>query len=398
MLFTYKALDAEQNEVEGKVEAVSRTNAITVLLNKNYTILKLTTESENILQFSLFLRIRSRDLVLFSRQIATLFESGVSALRAFNLVAENVQNKYFQGILQNIAKNIEQGFSVEKAFLQHQDVFGEFFVSVVAVGEQSGTLQRSFSYLADYTEQQAEIVSRIRRALTYPIFVIIMFFGVMLLMLVTVIPQISSILLQSNAELPVITQIVIALSDFFRDNLTLVLVGISGVVTSIVIWSRTEGGRTFFDEFFVSTPVIRGLFRNFYLVRFTNNLSVMLASNLPIVNALQVLGRVMGNRVYSEAVEEISALVRQGKTLSAALETQSLFSKNVVRMIRVGEETGKLAKMLEVLTKFYQRQLRDTVDTLLDLIQPAVIILLGLGVGVLIGSVIIPIYSISSAI
>ena len=398
MLFTYKALDAEQNEVEGKVEAVSRTNAITVLLNKNYTILKLTTESENILQFSLFLRIRSRDLVLFSRQIATLFESGVSALRAFNLVAENVQNKYFQGILQNIAKNIEQGFSVEKAFLQHQDVFGEFFVSVVAVGEQSGTLQRSFSYLADYTEQQAEIVSRIRRALTYPIFVIVMFFGVMLLMLVTVIPQISSILLQSNAELPVITQIVIALSDFFRDNLTLVLVGISGAVTAIVIWSRTEGGRTFFDEFFVSTPIIKNLFRNFYLVRFTNNLSVMLASNLPIVNALQVLGRVMGNRVYSEAVEEISALVRQGKTLSAALESQSLFSKNVVRMIRVGEETGKLAKMLEVLTKFYQRQLRDTVDTLLDLIQPAVIILLGLGVGVLIGSVIIPIYSISSAI
>ena len=398
MLFTYKALDAEQNEVEGKVEAVSRTNAITVLLNKNYTILKLTTESENILQFSLFLRIRSRDLVLFSRQIATLFESGVSALRAFNLVAENVQNKYFQGILQNIAKNIEQGFSVEKAFLQHQDVFGEFFVSVVAVGEQSGTLQRSFSYLADYTEQQAEIVSRIRRALTYPIFVIVMFFGVMLLMLVTVIPQISSILLQSNAELPVITKIVIALSDFFRDNLTLVLVGISGAVVATVIWSRTEAGRTFFDEFFVSTPVIRNLFRNFYLVRFTNNLSVMLASNLPIVTALQVLSRVMGNKVYSEAVEEISTLVRQGKTLSAALETQSLFSKNVVRMIRVGEETGKLAKMLEVLTKFYQRQLRDTVDTLLDLIQPAVIILLGLGVGVLIGSVIIPIYSISSAI
>ena len=144
MFFTYKVIDKKGTDIEGRVEATNRTLAITALLNKGYTVVSLDEEKQSVLEISFFQRVKTRDLVIFSRQIATLFEAEISALRAFNLVAENVQNKYFQDILRDIARKVEEGFSVERAFEQHKDVFGDFFVAVVGVGERSGTLPRSF--------------------------------------------------------------------------------------------------------------------------------------------------------------------------------------------------------------------------------------------------------------
>ena len=216
MIFVYTVVDKDGKELSGQLEALNRTNAITLLLDRGYTVLSLEHKSKNILEMNVFEKVRRKDLVIFSRQIATLFESEVSALRAFGLVSENMQNKYFQSILFDISKSIEQGLSVEKALLKHQDIFGEFFVSIVAIGEQSGTLPRSFTYLADYLERSADTVTRIRKALTYPVFVITLFFIVMGLIMVTVIPQISSILTQSGAELPLITQIVVDTSAFLQ--------------------------------------------------------------------------------------------------------------------------------------------------------------------------------------
>lgn len=398
MFFKYTVIDKEGKEILGRIEATNRTNAINGLLNNGYTVLGLDEEKAGFLQIGLFQRVSRQDLVIFARQIATLFEAEISALRAFNLIAENAQNKYFQGILRDIARNIEQGFSVERSFQQHQEVFGDFFIAVVGVGERSGTLPRSFSYLADYTERNADIVARIRKALTYPAFIIVMFFAVILLMLVTVIPQISSILLQSKVDLPVITQIVIGLSNFFKDNIGFILIGLLFALVVAVYWARTADGKKTIDEFILTVPLFGDLFRTFYLVRFSNNLSVMLASGVPIVSSLQTIGRVMGNKTYAKMVTEIEERVRQGTALSVALEQQSIISKNVTQIIKIGEETGKLSHMLEVITSYYEKQLQNTIDIVLDLIQPIVIVMLGLSVGVLIGSVIIPIYSISSGI
>lgn len=397
MFFSYTVVDKEGKETKGRVEAENRTNAITILMNRGYSVLSLEEESDNSINIGLFLRVRTRDMVIFSRQIATLFEAEISALRAFNLVAENVQNTYFRGILRDIAKSIEQGLSIEKAFLKHQEIFGEFVVSIIAVGEKSGTLTRSFAYIADHTERTAALTARIRKALTYPIFVIVMFFAVMVLMLVTVIPRIASILIESGAELPLITRAVIGASEFLQTNLILIILGVLLAVIGIGLYARTEEGRETLDSIVISLPLLGKLFREFYLVRFSRNLGVMLASEVSIVSSLQILSRVMVNRVYVDMVRGISSRVQQGMTLSAALENQSLVSENVTQIIRVGEETGELQKMLGVISDFYEQQLRDTVDTMVDLIQPAIIVFLGAGVGLLIGSVIIPIYSISSA-
>ena len=398
MFFSYKVVDAEGKETEGRLEAASRTNAISLLLDRGYTVLTLDREADTNLNINLFLRVRKKDLVIFSRQIATLFEAEISALRAFNLVAENMQNKYFQEVLLDVSKSIEQGLSVEKALSKHQDVFGEFFVSIVAIGEKSGTLPRSFSYLADYMERSADMSGRLRKALTYPIFVIVVFFGVMTLILITVIPQLSSILLQSGTELPFITQAVIGLSNFLRENVLFILIILAAVVFGMFFYIRTEDGRRSFDEFVVSMPLLGKLFREFFLARFTRNLSVMLGSGVPIVSSLQILSRSMVNTVYQEIVREMSVQMKQGVKLSAALEMQEYISKNVARIVRVGEEAGELQRVLETISDLYEKQLQSTIDVLLDLIQPSIIVLLGLGVGTLIGSVIIPIYSISSSI
>lgn len=398
MFFLYKVIDKDGKETEGRVEATNRTNAISLLLSNGYTVLKLTEDVEDVWNVGLFLRVRTRDLVIFSRQIATLFEAEVSALRALNLVAGNVQNPYFQGILRDITKSIEQGMSLEKAFTKYQHIFGEFFVSIIAVGERSGTLARSFTYLADYVERSADTVTRIRKAMTYPIFVIVMFFIVITLILVTVIPQISSILTQSGAELPLITKIVIGASDFVKGNIVFIALGLLFTVVGLVLYVRTEDGKQSLDSFLISLPLIGRLLREFYLIQFSSNLSVMLGSGVPIVSALEIVGRVITNYEYKKMVVRLGELVRQGVALSTAMENQPFIGKDIPQIIRVGEETGELKKMLDVISHFYDRQMRDTIDTFLDLIQPTIIIILGLSVGLLIGSVIIPIYSISSAL
>ena len=398
MLFLYTVIDKDGKEISGQLEALSRTNAISLLLDRGYTVLSLEHESKDLLEMNIFQRVRKKDLVIFSRQIATLFEAEISALRAFTLVSENMQNKYFQSVLVDIAKSVEQGLSVEKSLLKHQDVFGEFFVSIVAIGEQSGTLSRSFSYLADHLERSADTSAKMRKALTYPTFVIVMFFFVMGLIMVTVIPQISTILSQSGAELPLITKIVIGISQFLKKNIFIILILLAGTGIGFAYYARTEEGRKALDNFLIEMPLVKNMFREFFLVRFCRNLSVMLGSGVPIVSSLQILSRGMVNTVYQEVVREMSIEVQQGVKLSDTMGRREYIGNSVAQIVRVGEEAGELQRILETIADIYEKQLRNTIDTMLDLIQPTIIVFLGLGVGLLIGSVIIPIYSISAAV
>lgn len=399
MQFTYKIVNKEGKEVTGSIEAPNRTGAITTLQSKGNTVLSLEEKRTKSLNVNIFQRVKRQDIVIFSRQIATMFEAEISALRSFNLVAEATQSRYFQEILGDIAKRIEQGLSIEKAFMKHQKIFGEFFVSIISIGEQSGTMSRSFSYLAEHMERSAELASKLRKALSYPIFVILTFIGVMVLVMVTVIPQMTGILTGSGTELPAITKIVIAMSEFLKTNLILIVVSIIVIVVSTIFYARTEDGKKTFDSLFLEMPLIGKLLHEFYLVRFASNMSVMLASGVPVVTSLQILSRVMVNTVYKEIVLEISRQVQQGATLSSALKTHGdHISPNVISIIKIGEEAGELKKMVDVISNFYRQRLQDTIDMMIDLIQPAVIVLLGLGVGTLIGAVILPIYSISGSI
>ena len=400
MLFDYKILSKTEGEQSGQIEANSKSNAVALLQEKGHVILTLSEKKETSLfggEIRIFQRVKTGDLVIFSRQVATLFEAEVSALRTFNLVAENMPNQYFKEILRDIAKQVERGSSIEDSFKKYTKIFGNFFVSIVAVGEQSGTLSRSFSYLADYTERYNELVSRVRRAMTYPIFVITVFFAIMLFMFATVIPQIASILEQSGKDLPVITEIILSISKFVNTNALLIIFVIFGGVVLLAWYYRTEPGKKMFHTVSVEIPLIGRLVREFYLVRFADNLSVMLASGVPIIVALDTVTKVINNVVYKEALENISQLVRQGAPLSTAIRSERLLSDDLTHIIRVGEESGELSKVLSVVANFYDQQLQTTIATVIELVQPTVIVFLGLAVGFLIGAVILPIYDLSGA-
>ena len=399
MFFSYKVFDKEGRELHGRVEASNRTNAISLLQNKGYVISELKNTSDgSVLDIKLFQRVKTSDLLFFTRQMSTLFSTGVTALRAFSLVAENTQNNFFKSILHEIKRDVERGLSIEDAFKQHPEVFEEFFVSIIAVGNQSGTLSRSFKYLGDHLERKSDIEGKVQKALVYPIVIVVLFVAVIILMLVTVIPQISTILTQSGAELPVFTKAVIASSDFMTEHIWAIL----GIIFASTLLSgfyiRTEDGKKWLDETMLSAPLVGKLAREYNLIQMTSNLSVMLGSGVSLVSALETVERVIQNTHYKLVISQISKEVRGGNPLSQATRNQPLLGKNVSQIIKVGEETGELNKMFDVITEFYRKQLHKTIDVLLDLIQPIIIVALGLTVGVLIGSVILPIYSLTGSI
>ena len=269
---------------------------------------------------------------------------------------------------------------------------------MVRSGEESGTLEKTFNYLADYLDRMYQVVSRARNALIYPAFVISVFVGVMILMLTLVIPSISQILIESGQEIPIYTKVVIGLSDFVSSYIALIIV--LCVLFGVVIWQfkKTEAGRRTIDEFKLSLPGIGNLYEKLFLTRICDNLSTMLSSGISMVQALEVTAEVVDNMVYREIIENVIMEVKGGRSFADSIAEYPEIPGVLAQMSKVGEETGKLGEILETLSTYYRREVNNAVDTLIGLIEPAMIVLLGLGVGVLLASVLMPIYNITSAI
>jgi type IV pilus assembly protein PilC len=402
MLFSYKAIDQNATPREGTVEAQSMEAAIEAVQNRNYTIIAVEPieESQSLLHIEItwFQRVSQKELVILSRQIATLFEAQVSALRIFRLLASETENPKLQGILTDISDQLQGGSSISRALSLHEDVFSPFYVNMVKSGEESGTLEQTFLYLADYLDRMYQVISKARNALIYPAFVISIFIGVMMLMLTLVIPRISEILLNSGVEIPIYTRIVIGVSDFFANYIGLIAIGLGIFGWFFWQFKKTEAGQRAFDEFKLSIPVIGNLYEKLFLTRMCDNLSTMLSSGISMVQALEVTSEVVDNAVYKEIIENTLIDVKAGKSFADSISEYPEIPGVLSQMSKVGEETGKLGEILNTLATFYNREVNNAVDTLIGLIEPAMILLLGLGVGTLLASVLIPIYNITGTI
>lgn len=343
-------------------------------------------------------RVSNKDVVILSRQIATLFEAQVSALRVFRLLASEVENKYLSEILTQVADDLQGGSPISKALARHPKAFSAFYVNMVQAGEETGKLSETFGYLADYLDRTYEVVSKAKNALIYPAFVISVFIVVMALMLTMVIPKISAILLESGQEIPLYTRIVIGLSQFLVDYGFFILLAL--VVGGFLAWrhGQTKGGALFFDRLRLNIPYMGNLYQKLYLSRIADNFSTMLVSGVAVVEAIDTTGNVVGSPVFEQILLETSEAVKGGSSISEALAIHPEIPGIMIAMIRVGEETGELGSILATLAKFYQREVTTAVDTLVDLIEPLMIVLLGLGVGSLLASVMVPIYNLAGAI
>lgn len=401
MLFSYHALDKDGHERAGTVEALSVDVAVSTLQRRGLivsSIEPITKKTGLNIEIGLFKRVSNKEVVILSRQIATLFEAQVSALRIFRLLAAEVDNKYLAEIMTQVADDLQGGSPISKALARHPKVFSGFYVNMVRSGEESGRLSETFGYLADYLDRTYEVMSKAQNALIYPAFVIGVFFIVMALMLTMVIPRIAGILKDSGQEIPLYTQIVISVSDFLVRYGFLFLIAMG--VGAFFAWRslQTGAGRLFFDKMKLEVPYVGDLYSKLYLSRIADNFATMLVSGVPVVEAVEITASVVGSPTYEHLLNDVGESVKGGASISDALSQHAEIPGIMTAMVRVGEETGELGNILTTLAKFYQREVTTAVDTLVDLIEPMMIVLLGLGVGTLLASVLIPIYNMAGSI
>ncbi len=399
-LFNYEAVDREGNERKGEIEAHNIDVAITSLQNRGLIISKIVpADKKSIFEANITLGgVKNKDIVILSKQLSTLFEAQVSALRVFRLLAKESPSPILRQALEAVAADISDGSSVTQALSKHPKVFSTFYVNMVAAGEESGKLSSTFTYLSEYLDRAYELTSKAKNALIYPAFVISIFFIVMYLMLTMVIPKISQILIDSGQELPVFTKVVVAFSNFLSNYGIFMIVGLVVFAFLAFRFSRTEGGAAIFDDIKLSIPAVGNLYEKLYLARIAGNMNMMLTSGISMVKTLDNTAQVVDNKVYEQIMKTVSQDVSTGASVSDAMDKHERIPSMLSQMIRIGEETGRISSVLDTMARFYEREVVNAVDTLVGLIEPFMIVALGLGVGGLLASVLIPIYNITGAV
>jgi type IV pilus assembly protein PilC len=402
MLYKYKAILNTGEQRDGSIEAVNIDTAISSLQAKGLIISSIKPAVDNgnsfNIEISFFNKVSTKDVVILSRQLATLFDAQVSALRIFRIMAEQTENKKLAKHLFETADDIQGGMSISQSLSKHPDVFSDFYVNMVLSGEESGKLNESFNYLADYLDRTYEVVSKAKNALVYPLFVILTFIGVMVLMLTVIIPKIALIIKDSGQEVPIYTKAVLFLSDTLRNNGLILLLAILAGGVALYKYSKTKEGSRYLAKLKISLPYLGNLYRKLYLSRIADNLNTMIISGIPILRALEITSSVVDNEIYKNVINTTIKDVREGVSLSGAFAKHTDEIPSIlVQMVKVGEETGELGNILKTLSKFYQREVTNAVDTMVGLIEPIMIVALGLGVGSLLAAVLMPIYNIASA-
>ncbi len=401
--FTYTALDTDGKERAGTIDALNMDLAIAALQRRNLIISRIepaAKKSEGIdlkAHVSFFERITNEDIVMISRQMTTLFEAQVSALRAFRLLAAEARTPKLGAKLDEVANEIQSGSTISTALSHHPDVFSPFYVNMVRAGEESGKLDETFSFLASYLERNYEIGQKAKNALIYPAFIILTFIVVMTLMMTIVIPNLASMLTTVGGPVPLPTAIVMGVSNFFRTYILLILLLLLAAGGFLYQYSKTPAGEEMLSRARLQTPAIGGIYQKIFLSRIADNLSTMLKSGIQILRAIEITGSVVGDPVYSHILTQAAVEVKGGLPLSEALRKHPEIPGIVVAMVKIGEETGNMGTILETIARFYRREVDNAVDTLVGLIEPIMIVVLAVGVGVLLAAVLLPIYNIASS-
>jgi len=401
VLYKYEATTAEGEEKRGVIDAANRDIAIAALQRRNLIIISVEEAKESGFfskPLAIFNRVKPRDIVILSRQLSTLFEAKVPVLTSLNLLAGETENPALREKMSVLLDDIQGGSSISEAMSKQPDVFSKFFVNMVRSGEESGKLDEVFSYLASYLERNYELASKARSALIYPIFVLVAFFGVLVLMLTVIIPKLSVILKETGQELPIYTKAIIAVSDLLINYGIFVLIAL--IVGAISVWYylRTGQGKAGFARFQLSIPYVGVLYRKLFIGRMLDNFETLLSSGVSVIRTLELTADVIDSEIFRQILTESIEAVKGGSSISESLSRYEDIPGLVVQMIRVGEETGKLAFVLKTLSRFYKKEVDTAIETLMSLIEPALIIVLGLGVGLLVAGILGPIYNITAGI
>lgn len=399
MEYRYKARTPEGEARAGAVEARTLDTAIEVLQRSNLIVTEIKPAAEAPLlsrRIRFFERVKQRDLVIFSRQLSTLFQAKVPVTQSLRTLAAETENRAFRTAIETILDDVSGGASLSQAIAHHPRIFSRFYINMVRAGEESGKLEEVFLYLADYLERTFALTSKARNALIYPAFVLVAFVGVIIVMLVVVIPRLTSIFAELGQQVPFYTRVIIGISSFLQHwgfGLVILL-----AVAGVVAWRflRTPQGELVFDGIKIRLPLIGELLKKIYLTRLADNLSTLIVAGIPILRALEITAEVVANRVYERIITDAAESVKAGNTISSSFGKYREIPPLITQMIRIGEESGRLDFILKNAASFYQRDVDNLLENFVSLIEPALIIFLGLGVGVLVAAVLVPLYNLSA--
>ncbi len=397
MKFTYQARSKKGEIQSGTINASSREAAIS-LLQKNQLFVTLLKKAGQEVPFyakkiKLFEGVSKKEIVNFSRQLSLMFKSKIPLVQALNSIAEQTKKVGFREKILAVAQEVEGGTPFSQALTAYPKLFSTFYVSMVKSGEASGTLSESLTYLADHLEREYHLFSKIQGAMIYPFLIVAVVIGVLLMMMFFVIPSMTKVLLETGQELPLITKAVIALSAFLRSwGWLLFLVLLAGCVL-LFRYFKTAEGKKIKDKYLLKIPMVSSFLKMIYLSRFAENLSTLIGGGLPIVKALEITGEIVGNDVYKTIIFEVRDEVKKGERISSVLaDYPNEFPPILTQMVTVGEKTGTLDESLMNVVDFYRKEVERSIDNLLSVLEPLMVIFLGGIVAGLMGSILLPLY------
>ncbi len=399
-IFKYTAENAKGRVKRGTIVGLSEGEVSAKLRKKELnplTVQDITDTFES--KLSMFIApIKTKDLVVFSRQFSVMISASVPVVESLLILVDQTDNVSFKNMLAEIAFEVDSGAFLSDAFAKRPKVFSDFFVNIVRSGESSGKLDDVLNYLADEMEKNYDMTSKIKGAMIYPIFITIALICVAVVLMIYIIPSLTSTFADSGMELPWATRAVMAVSDFLQKYIILIVLAMIGLFILLRFYAKTYGGKRNLDILKLRLPIFGKLFKYIYLMRFTRSLSTLLKGGVTITRSLEIVADVVGNTIYKELILETLESINDGNPLSLVLENSSYVPSMVPQMISVGEKTGKIDAVLDRVTNFYTRESSNMLDNLSKLMEPVIMVIMGIGVGIMVAAVLLPMYNMANAI
>jgi type IV pilus assembly protein PilC len=397
-IFKYSAQTSAGRLKKGNIVAISENDAVSRLRQKDLDPKTMVDISESLeAKINRFISpIKSKELVIFTRQLSVMISSNVPVVESLLVSVEQTNNISLQAMIADIAFEVDSGAFLSDAFARRPKVFSDFFVNIIRSGETSGKLDEVLNYLADEMEKAYDISSKIKGAMIYPVFVIVALFAVGVILMVYVIPNLTAILTETGTELPLSTRIVIGISKFLQKYLFLVVLFVVAAVVAVRFYAKTYSGGRLIDMMKLKAPIFGKLFQYVYLMRFARSLSTLVKGGVTITRSLEIVAEVVDNKIYRELILETLESINDGNPVSQVFESSIYIPKMVPQMMSVGEKTGKIDVVLDKINAFYTRESTNMLDNLSKLMEPIIMVIMGVGVGIMVAAVLLPMYNLAS--
>ncbi len=397
-IYAYKAKNLKGEAIEGDYETITVDSLEYMLQEKGFFLVEAKRKGKEFTLGGLFGKINSKDIAVFCRQFAVIINSGITIVEAIGILKEQASKKRARDILEEVHGELQKGRVLSEAMLRYPEMFPEFMQNMVKVGEASGSLDTVLNRLADYYENDHKIRRKVKGAMTYPMILGILTVAVVILLMVLVLPMFAGVLTSMGGEMPLITRVLMAISNFMIENLLAIVAVTILVIVGISYWIKTESGRFRFDSLKMKLPVVKPTTIKVITARFARSMSILLKSGIPIINAMEIMGDLIGNKAVERRFIEAQEDIKEGKGIAGPMRRLEIFPPLLIHMIAVGESTGELDEMLGRTAGFFDEEVEESIEKMTAMIEPAMIIIMAAIIGLIILSVMLPMISIMSTV